>query len=190
MVSKGIIILAHMATFNEEIRKWRWQTTNVKTWSTFNNCFHQAHHKQRRAVTTTGKGGYPVVVQNIYSVTPTPPPEKHHEMIHNLNNFVQEIQTQSSKLKGMTQANSVLTRSNSAVMAQWAHMIVTMNAMQAQLKTLSPATTEPTSTKNNYYCWSCRSNYTHGSISCLDKKAGHNEEIFYKKQLVRSEKGC
>ena len=39
----------------------------------------------------------------------------------------------------MTQAYAVLTISNSAVMAQLAHMTVTMNAMQRQLKTLAYA---------------------------------------------------
>ena len=43
----------------------------------------------------------------------------------------------SNYIEGLAQANAVLTRSNTVVMAQLAHMNVTMNAMQAQLKTLA-----------------------------------------------------
>ena len=58
-------------------------------------------------------------------------------MIYDLNNIVQGIHTQIYDLEGLEQANVVLTRSKSAVMAQLAHMTVTMNATQAQLKTLA-----------------------------------------------------
>ena len=51
------------------------------------------------------------------------------------------MQTQDYDMGGLAQANVVLTSSNSAVMAQLAHMTVTMNAMQAQLKTLTSAQT-------------------------------------------------
>ena len=33
MVSKGIILLAQMATFNKDIREWTRKTTNLKTWA-------------------------------------------------------------------------------------------------------------------------------------------------------------
>ena len=62
----------------------------------------------------------------------------------------------------MAQANAVLTISNSAVMAQLAYMTVTMNAMQAQLKTLVYSQTNQARPKREHYCWSCGSNYTHG----------------------------
>ena len=39
------------------------------------------------------------------------------------------MQTHSYDLEGMAQANAVLTRSKSAVMAQLKHMNVTMNAI-------------------------------------------------------------
>ena len=35
MVSKGIALLAHTAMLNEDIRDWRRQTTNHKTWAYF-----------------------------------------------------------------------------------------------------------------------------------------------------------
>ena len=65
-----------------------------------------------------------------------------------------------------------------------------MNAMQAQLKTLEYAQTNQTSSKSKYYFCSCRSNYTHGSKIWSSNKAGHQEKIYYKKKLGRSEKVC
>ena len=47
-----------------------------------------------RAVTTAGKGGYTMAVQNIYSVLP-PPTEEHYEAIDNLNTVIHGMQTQS-----------------------------------------------------------------------------------------------
>ena len=73
------------------------------------------------------------------------------------------MQTQGYDLEGLAQANVVLTSSNSAVMAQLAQMTVTMNAMQAQLKTLSSDPINQTRSKRKYYCWSCMSNHNHGS---------------------------
>ena len=86
-------------------------------------------------VTTTGKGGYTAEVQNIYGVPP-PPPEEHHETINDLHTIIHGMQTQSYELEGLAQSNTFLTSSNSAVMAQLAQMSVTMNSMQAQMKTL------------------------------------------------------
>ena len=75
------------------------------------------HSKKSRAVTTAGKGGYKVVVQNIYGIPPLSP-EEHHEAIENLNNIVQVMQIQSYELEGMPQENTLLTRSNSDGMAE------------------------------------------------------------------------
>ena len=102
-------------------------------------------------VTTTVKGGYTASVKNIFGVTP-PPPEEHHEAIDNLNTIIQGIRTQGYELEVLAQANTVLTSSKSAVMAQLAQITVTMNIIQAQLKTLSSTTTNPTRTKINVYC--------------------------------------
>ena len=121
--------------FNKDIREWRLQTNNLKTWSNYKTFFHRAHNEQRRAVTTTGKGGYTAAVQKLYDVPP-PPPEENHGEIDNLNTIVQGIQTQSYEMVGLAQPNAALTSYNSAVMAQLAHMTVTMNAMQAQLNIL------------------------------------------------------
>ena len=89
----------------------------------------------------------------------------------------------------MAQANAVLTRFNSAVMAQTVQLSVTMNAMKAQLRILSSAPTNQTRSNMKYYCWSCGINYTHGSITCSAKKEGHQEDAYHKKGLIIREKG-
>ena len=81
------------------------------------------------------------MVQNIYGVTPLPP-EEYHEAIDNLNDITQGLQTHSNNLEGLSQANTRLTISNSAVMAQLAQMTVTMNIMQAKIKILLSAPTK------------------------------------------------
>ena len=129
------------------------------------------------------------MVQKIYGVPP-PPPEEHYGAINDLHTIVQVMQTQRYDPEGMAQANEFLTRYNSAVMEKMSHMTVIMNAMQAQLKTLASDQTNQISSKRKYYCWICGGNYTHGSKTCSSKKAGHQEEAYYKKRLGRSEKGC
>ena len=62
------------------------------------------------------------------------------------------MQTQSYDLEGLAQANVVLTRSNSEVMAQFSHMNVTMNYMQAQINFFSLTTTNQTTNQREYYC--------------------------------------
>ena len=62
------------------------------------------------------------------------------------------MQTQSYEPEGMAQDNAALTSSNTAVMAQLTHMTVTMNAMQAQPKTLEYAPKNQTRSRRNYYC--------------------------------------
>ena len=91
MVSKGIIFLSPMAMFNEDIREWRHQTTDQNIWENHKIFFHQAHHEQRRAVTTAGKGGYTVAVKNIYGAPPLSP-EKYNEAINNLHTIAQGMQ--------------------------------------------------------------------------------------------------
>ena len=162
MVSKGITLLTQMVMFNEDTREWRCQTTDQKTWAHFKIFFHLAHLKQMKAVTTARKGGCTAAVQNIYCVMP-PPTEEHHESIDHINSIVQGMQTQSYELEVLAQANAVLISSNTVVMKQFAQMTVTINSMQAQLKTLTSTPTNQTRSKRKYYCWSCGRNYTHGS---------------------------
>ena len=51
-------------------------------------------------------------------------------------------------------------------------------------------TNQPSKAKRKHYCWSCGSNYTRGGVTCSSKKAGHQEESYYKKRMGGSEKGC
>ena len=60
------------------------------------------------------------------------------------------MQMQSHDLEVLSQANAVLTRSNTVVTAQLAHMTVIMNAMQSQLKTLAAAPNNQTRPKRKY----------------------------------------
>ena len=146
--------------FNEDIRECRRQTTDQKTQAEFNIFFRQSHRKQIKAVTTAVKGGYTAAVQNNYGVPP-PSPEEHHEAIDNLHTIFQGMYMQSYELELMEQSNAVLTMLNTAVMEKLAQMTMTMNAMQAQLKRLVSVPTNQTRSNRNYYCWICRSNYTH-----------------------------
>ena len=101
---------------------------------------------------------------------------------------MQGVQSQSCEVEGLTQANAVLTRSNSAVMAQLSQMTVTMNDIQAKLKTLASAQTNQARSKRKHYCWICGGNFTHGSKTCSSNKARHLDEAYYKKRMGGSEK--
>ena len=68
-------------------------------------------------------------------------------------------------------------------------MTVTMNDMQAQLKTLKSAPTNQTRLERKYYCWSSGSNYTHKSKTFSSKKADYQDKAYYKKILVEAKKG-
>ena len=129
MMSKGITLLAQTGIFNYDIREWRQQSADLRTWSKCKYFPHRAHQEQKIAVTTAGKGGYTATVQKIYSAPP-PSPEEHHEAIEDIKKIVQGMRTQGYELEGLAQANAVLTSSNYAVTAQVAHMTVTMNAIQ------------------------------------------------------------
>ena len=130
-----------------------------------------------------------MVVQKIYGVPP-PPPEEHHKAINHINTIVQGMQTQRNKLEVLAQSNTIMKSSNSVEMEQLAQMTVTMNAMQAQLKTFSSDTTKPTRNKKRNYYWSFRSNYTHGSKILSAKQAVHREKANYKKRPGGTKKGC
>ena len=62
-------------------------------------------------------------------------------MIEGIQKILQGMRTQGYDLEVLAQSNAVLTRLNYVVMAQLAHMTVTINAMHTQLKTLASAQT-------------------------------------------------
>ena len=97
--------------------------------------------------------------------------------------------TQGCKLEVLSQANVVLTSSNFAVMSQLEQMNLSMKYIQAQFKTLASAQTNQARPKVKFYCWIHGRNFTHGSKTCSEKKAGHQEEAYYKKSMGGSEKG-
>ena len=66
---------------------------------------------------------------------------------------------------------------------------MTMDTIQAQLKTLTLAPTNQTSPKRNYYCLSYSINFIHGSKNCSLRKSCNQDET-YKKGLGGSNKGC
>ena len=63
MVSKGVTILEQTATFNKDIREWRQQKKDLKTWATFKTISYQAHREEIRVVTTAEKGEYTAGLQ-------------------------------------------------------------------------------------------------------------------------------
>ena len=79
------------------------------------------------------------------------------------------MQTQSYDMEILAQANEVLTSLNTAVMPQLALMNVTMNAIQAQLNTLTLAPMNQSSSNRNYYFCSYMSNFTHWSTTLSSK---------------------
>ena len=91
-------------------------------------------------------------------------------------------------MEGLSQANSVPTNSNYAVMVQLSQMTAAMNAMQAQLNTLSAE--KKTITKIKYDCRSCGSNLSHGMKACTSKKSVHKDKAYRNKILGGSEEGC
>ena len=64
------------------------------------------------------------------------------------------MQTQGYELEGLAQANAVLTSPNSTVMSHLTQMNVTMNAKQAQIKTLASEQTNQSMPKRKHCCWS------------------------------------
>ena len=68
-----------------------------------------------------------------------------------MNTFVQGIQNQGYDMEGLAKANAFLTSYNSSVMEQSAQIIVTINEIQAQLKTLSATSSNTKITKEEIF---------------------------------------
>ena len=171
MTPKGITLLAQTGIFNDDIREWRQQYVDLKTWMKYIYIFHRVHREQKRAVTTTEKGGYTATVQKIYG-SPLTSPEDHHELIKDIQTIVQVMRTQGCELEGLAQANEVLTSPKSTVMAQLAHMTVTMNNMQAQLKKLASAQKQPIKAKRKVIILELREKFHSQEQNLLRKGNG------------------
>ena len=116
MMSKRITILEQMRFFNDNIQEWRRQTTDQKMSAQYNLFFYREYLEYIIAVTTAVRLVYTAAVQNIYGVLP-PPSEEYHEVIEDIKNIVQGMQTQSCNLEVLAQTNVLITSSNTAVMA-------------------------------------------------------------------------
>ena len=87
IVSKGINLPAPISTFKKNSRECLQQSIELKTWAHFNIFSHRSHQEKRIVITTTVKGGYTVMVYNIYGVPPQPPEEPNEaidSITHNL----------------------------------------------------------------------------------------------------------
>ena len=69
-------------------------------------------------------------MKKIYGAPP-PSSEEHHKVIEDIQTILQGMRAQGYEMEGLAKAKAVLTRLNSAVMAQLEQMTVTTNAMQA-----------------------------------------------------------
>ena len=105
-------------------------------------------------------------------------------MIEEIQKIVQGMRKQDYYLEGLAQANAVLTRSNSAVMAKLAQMNVTMKAMQVQLKALSSAKNNQARPKRKHYFWSCRRNILTGSKPAHQRKRHTKRKLNTRKGWV------
>ena len=142
ILSKGITLLEQTATFNNDIREWRQQPSELKTWAGFKIFFHCAHREQRHVVTTSGKGGYMAEVQNIYVMLTPAPPEEHNAEIESLCDITKGMQDQIFDMDELAQVNTVLTSTNTTGMAQLEQLKIAMGDIQAKIKTLISTTTK------------------------------------------------
>ena len=88
MVLKGVTLLEQLAMFNEDIREWRRQITDQKTWAHINIFFHLSHRDQRKEGNNPRKRGIRHVSTKYYGVPPTPS-EEHHETIYHISTIWQ-----------------------------------------------------------------------------------------------------
>ena len=75
-------------------------------------------------------------------------------------------------MEGLEQASAVLTRSNSAVMAQLAQTNVTINAMQAQITTLASVQTDKARPKKKVLLLELRDKFQSQEKNLLIKEIG------------------
>ena len=77
-----------------------------------------------------------MAVHNI-NIVPPLPPEEHHHTINSIHANTQGMHNQRYDMEGLTQAIKIITISNGAVMAQFSQVTLAIDAIQAQLNTLS-----------------------------------------------------
>ena len=155
-------------------------------WAEFKVFFHCEHRDQWRVVAMVKKGGYTEAVINIYGVPSPTTPEDNNKANESLYSITKIMQDQKYDMDGQSQENTVLTSSNTMVMAQLTQLTYAMGEMQEQMKNISTST----KTKSKYYFWVCNRNLNHDIRSCPNKKAGHKYDTHYWNRMGSNKKIC
>eukprot|EP00978_Attheya_sp_CCMP212_P006828 scaffold15932_cov95-Attheya_sp.AAC.2 len=119
METKGIAILSNTAAFNEDIKQWHRKHETKKTWEVFKAHFQRAHKERRKAITTTGQGGYNATVNSIYGVPTTEERDATLDLQERAAKSLETISdglfTHQDSISELTQANAVLIVRGSAL---------------------------------------------------------------------------
>ena len=206
MISKGITLLRNTGVFHDDIKEWRRRPDTEKTWDAFKIHFQMAHQERRTQMTTAGNGGYNAAANNIYGeLPPDPIQELQERAAESLETISDGLSSHQDSISELTQANAVLSNTNTTMAAQLAQMMNQMTTMQALLtqklgqSTAQPhaPTSAPTSQKTPRvrrpplpwdYCWS-HGKCKHSSTVCTIRKAGHKEEATLANKLGGSTYG-
>eukprot|EP00978_Attheya_sp_CCMP212_P014573 scaffold37188_cov29-Attheya_sp.AAC.7 len=134
MVTKGITLLSNTAVFNEDIKEWWRKPEAEKTWSLLKTHFQRAHKERRKATTTAGQGGYSATVNSIYGM-PTNEEQAAQQDLQeraakSLETISNGLSTHQDSISELTQANAVLSNSNTTLAAQMAQMMQQMQTLQ------------------------------------------------------------
>ena len=136
MVTKGITLLSNTAVFNEDIKQcWRRKPDTEKTWEVFKTHFQWAHKERcKQAITTAGQGGYNVRANSIYGIPTTKEQDAQLNLqeraAKSLETISDGLSTHQDSISKLTQANAVLSNSNTTLVAQMAQMMQQMQTQQ------------------------------------------------------------
>jgi hypothetical protein len=195
LISKGITLLSNTAVFNDDIKDWNRQDSKDKTWANFKTHFQRAHRERRKAVTTAGQGGYNASVHNVYGYNATvnnvygnADDEAHRALqqaaADSLSTIAGGMADNQTNLTELSQANAVLTASNTTMAAQMAQLMSGMQLLQTQMAQNTAGNGGKGSTGNGRrnnpnplpwaYCWS-HGKCKHTGAVCQKKKEGHKD---------------
>eukprot|EP00978_Attheya_sp_CCMP212_P005238 scaffold11617_cov53-Attheya_sp.AAC.5 len=123
-----------MAVFNEDIKEWRRKPEAEKTWTLFKTHFQRAHKEQHNATTTAGQGGYSATVNSIYGMPTNEEQAAQQDLqeraAESLETISDGLSTHQDIISELTQANAVLSSSNTTLAAQMAQMMQQMQTLQ------------------------------------------------------------
>jgi hypothetical protein len=192
MISKGITLLRQTEVFHDDIKEWNRMKDDAKTWDSFKLHFHRAHQERRKTITTAGQQGYNGAANTVYGNVPN---EEHLAMqqaaSEALDSISDGLSSHQDSISELTQANAVLSNTNTTMAAQLAQMMQQMTAMQGMMQQqMSPGATIPQAAavppalqvprKRRpplpwNYCWS-HGKCKHSGTECTLRKAGHKVE--------------